>query len=86
MERDQIKEQLHLRIEQADDRLLRVMSAMVEAYFEVHPKTAELAEYENSLRPMTQEELVARAMESEAAIERGEVIDVEEILNPVAAV
>jgi hypothetical protein len=41
---------------------------------------AEVAAYEASLKPMSVDELVARAEESNRAIEAGEVIDVEDIL------
>ena len=41
---------------------------------------AEVAAYEDSLKPMSVDELVARAEESNRAIEAGEVIDVEDIL------
>ncbi|MEZ4986553.1 MAG: hypothetical protein R2795_16210 [Saprospiraceae bacterium] len=86
MERDQIKEQLHLRIEQADDRLLHVLTALTEAWFDQYPQTAMLSAYEDALRPMTQEELVERALESERAIQAGEAVDIEEILGAVPVV
>ena len=41
---------------------------------------AEVAAYEASLKPISVDELVARAEESNRAIEAGEVIDVEDIL------
>jgi hypothetical protein len=46
-------------------------------------RKADAAAYEASLKPMTVEELVARAEESNRAIEAGEVIDIEDILKEV---
>lgn len=42
---------------------------------------AEVAEYEASLKPMTVEELVARAEESNQAIKEGRVSDIETIVE-----
>jgi predicted ArsR family transcriptional regulator len=42
---------------------------------------SEIAAYEASLKPMSVEELVARAEESNRAIEAGEHIDIEEALK-----
>ena len=41
----------------------------------------EVAAYEASLKPMTVEELIARAKESDKAIEEGRVYDIEDILR-----
>lgn len=41
----------------------------------------EVVAYETSLKPMTVEELVARAKESDKAIEEGRVYDIEDILR-----
>ncbi len=42
---------------------------------------SEIAAYEASLKPMTVEELKARAIESNLAIENGEFSDIEEVLQ-----
>ena len=53
---------------------------ILEALLRFHKK-AEIEEYEASLKPMTKEELVARAMASEKAIENGDVYDIESIMD-----
>lgn len=45
---------------------------------------AEIEAYEANLKPMTREELVARAEASDRAIASGQVIDVEDILKEEA--
>ena len=47
-------------------------------------KESEIAAYEASLKPMTIEELKARAMESNRAIANGEFSDIEEVLQEMA--
>ena len=44
-------------------------------------RDSEVAAYEASLKPMTVEELIARAKESDKAIEEGRVYDIEDILR-----
>ena len=44
-------------------------------------KKAEIEEYEASLKPMTKEELTARAVASNKAIENGDVYNIESILD-----
>lgn len=79
---EQIKEILHLRIEQADESFLRILHAMTEAYASEHleeSKEQRIASYEASLKPMTKEELVARALASQEDIEAGRLHDIEEV-------
>jgi len=42
---------------------------------------AEVAAYEDSLKPMTKEELIARAEESNRDIEAGRVYDLEDVMK-----
>ncbi len=86
MSTEQIKEVLHRRIEQADDKLLSVLSEMTESLFKSYqPETLEenrqqrIAAYEASLKPMTNEELIARAKASDEDIKAGRVHDIEEV-------
>ncbi|MCB0650348.1 MAG: hypothetical protein KDC85_03660 [Saprospiraceae bacterium] len=86
MSTEQIKEVLHLRIEQADERLLSVLSEVTESLFKSYqPEALEesrqqrIAAYEASLKPMTKEELVARAIDSEEDIKAGRIHDIEEV-------
>ena len=86
MSADQLKERLHLRIEQADDRLLAVLAEMAESLFKAYPPDAleesrrkRIADYEASLVPMTKEELIARALASQEDIEAGRLHDLEEV-------
>lgn len=83
---DMIKEHLHLRIEQADPRLLGVLAELTESLFKTYqPDTLEagreqrIAAYEAGLRPMTKEQLIARALASQEDIEAGRLHDVEEV-------
>ena len=83
---DQIKERLHLRIEQADEKILQVLDELAESLFKNYQPDAleqarqeRIAAYEASLKPMTKEELVARASASQADIEAGRIHDLEEV-------
>ena len=82
MDAIQRKELLHLRIEQANEEMQIVLSKMVEALFQTYQPEAiqeekELtdaefvAAYEADLKPMTVNELVARAKASEEDIAAG---------------
>lgn len=77
-----IKEELHLHIEQADERFLRAMHALAKTYVDDKPDYFDFSAeaYAKSLkRPMTQEELVARALASEEDIKAGRVHDIDEV-------
>jgi hypothetical protein len=87
MSTEQIREVLHLRIEQADEQLLSVLSEITESLFKSYqPEALEenrkqrIAAYEASLKPMTKEELVERAEESNRAIEAGEHVAIDDAL------
>ncbi|MDV7402932.1 hypothetical protein RZS08_66525, partial [Arthrospira platensis SPKY1] len=78
MSAEQLKERLHLRIEQADERLLAVLAEMAESLFKAYQPDAleesrrkRIADYEASLVPMTKEELIARALASQEDIKAG---------------
>ncbi|GJM34078.1 MAG: hypothetical protein DHS20C18_30790 [Saprospiraceae bacterium] len=79
---EQIKEVLHLRIEQADEHFLRILHAMMEAYAAEHlQEDDEVAAYEASLKPMTVEELIARSRASDEDIAAGRVYDIDEVMR-----
>ncbi|MEO0728619.1 MAG: hypothetical protein AAFZ63_29035 [Bacteroidota bacterium] len=73
---DVMKQQLIERIQQGDEQLVRVLFAVSEAL----EKEESAAAYEASLTPMSVDELIARAEESNRAIEAGEYVDIEEAL------
>jgi len=80
----QIKEVLHRRIEEVDERFLKVMYAMAETYME-EIEDAELEAIVNNMPPnpnwkrMTKAELVAEIEEADAQIDRGEFFTSEEL-------
>jgi hypothetical protein len=78
-----LKERLHLRIEQADEQMLRALDKLSELMIkgnkpEVNSQAAKekSTSYESRLAPLTKDELRERALESERAIEAGEVYDI----------
>lgn len=86
MDAAQIRERLHLRIEQADERLLTVLAEMAESLFKTYQPEAgkqsrqeSIAAYEASLKPMAQEELIARAQASNEDIEAGRIYSRREV-------
>lgn len=86
MSAEQLKKHLHLRIEQADAKLIGVLAELTESLFETYQPDAleecrekHIADYEASLTPMTREELIARALESQKDIEAGRIHDLEEV-------
>lgn len=89
---DLIKERLHLRIEQADEKVLRVLDQLTETLFaeyhseqtEEEERLAKIAAYEAQLKPMTKEELQARAIASNEAIANGEFSDIKDVLEQMA--
>lgn len=78
-----IKEILHLRIEEADERMLRVLHAMTEAYN--IPSESDLSEAEiTAILPppgkrLTTQELISEIQEADAQIDRGEFITSEDL-------
>jgi hypothetical protein len=76
---DILKQKLIERIEQGDEQYIRVMTAVSDAL----DKSADfdVKAYEASLKPMTKQELIDRALASERAIEAGEVYDIEVLLE-----
>lgn len=80
----QIKEALHLRIEQVDERFLKVMYAMAETYI----KEQEDALVENEIneadsqrewKPMSEEELMTRLEDASAQYKKGEYKTIEDV-------
>jgi hypothetical protein len=84
MSTEQIKEVLHRRIEEVDERFLKVMFAMAETYMKELEDAALEAEIEAvapnpDWKPMTKEELISEIEEANAQIERGEFIDIDDL-------
>lgn len=90
----QRKELLHLRIEQANEEMQIVLSKMVEALFQTYqpeviegePFVAEseeeaekMAAYEETLKPMTRQEMKDELAEAMADYERGDYVTLEEM-------
>lgn len=82
----QIREELHQRIDLADERLLRMVYVMTEAYLEDEeeddPELAAAIAKHDELGPwkqMTEEELMEDLKESIAEIRRGEYISIEDL-------
>lgn len=78
-----LRQRLHLRIEQGDERMLRVLDKLSELMIkEYQPELVsqalreETTSFEPRFAPMTKDELRARALEAERAIEAGEVYDI----------
>lgn len=78
MDAAQIRERLHLRIEQADDEILTVLAEMAESLFKVYQPQAETQSYEQHLRPLTRAELTSEIETSMADYERGDYLALEE--------
>lgn len=84
MSTQQIKEALHHRIEQFDDRFLRLLYVMAETWIKEQEDAALEAEIATippnpDWKPMTQAELMARLEESSAQIERGEFYTIDQV-------
>jgi len=82
----QIREELHQRIDLADERLLRMVYVMTEAYLEEEeeddPELAAAIAKSDELGPwkqMTEEELLEDLKESIAQADRGEYISLEDL-------
>jgi len=88
------KELLHLRIEQADEKMLNVLSKVVESLFEVYQpevldgqpfvadseeEAEKMAAYEATLKPMSKQELLSEIREGLADYERGDYVTLEEM-------
>jgi hypothetical protein len=84
MSTEHIKEVLHRHIEEADDRFLRVMYAMAEAYVKEQEEEALAAQIENvpphpDWKAKTKEELAAELKEADEQIEQGEYTTLEDL-------
>ena len=89
---DQIKERLHLRIEQADEQVLQVLAEMAESLFKTYqPQMLEQTkadlsnDYTEHLRPLTREEMTTEIETSMADYERGDYITLEESSKDAAS-
>jgi hypothetical protein len=78
MSAEQLKERLHLRIEQADERLLAVLAEIAESLFKAYPPKAVTPSDGHDIRPLTRQELTSEIEASMAEYERGEYISLEE--------
>lgn len=82
---EQIREILHRRIEQADERFLRILYAMAEAYAteyleeEATDEQVEAAVADVDLKPMTKEALISEIKEADAQIEKGEFFTIDDL-------
>ncbi len=84
---DLLKKHLHLRIEQADAKLLSVLAEVTESLFKSYqPEALEQSAieikqsviYTKHLQPLTRQELTTEIEESMAEYERGEYLTLEE--------
>ena len=82
------KDLLHLRIEQADEKLLAVLAELTESLFRSYqPEVVEAAETEaapNWAKPLTAEESLADLREGLAEYEAGEYVTLEEASKEAA--
>jgi len=88
---DQIKERLHLRIEQADEKILSVLSELAESLFETYqPQVLEQPEdkskaYAEQLQPLSRAEMTKEIEEAMADYERGDYLTLEESSKEAAS-
>ncbi len=80
------KDLLHLRIEQADEKLLAVLAEVTESLFRSYqPEAVEVTDPEHKLigyqagEPLTTDELRAKINRAEDQIDRGEYLSPEEL-------
>ncbi|MBK6621989.1 MAG: hypothetical protein IPG32_14370 [Saprospirales bacterium] len=84
MSTQQIKEALHHRIEQFDERFLRLLYVMAETWIKEQEDAAVEAEIaaippNPDWKPLTEEDLMARLEESSAQFKRGEYVTIDEL-------
>ena len=83
-----LRTDLLLQIEQADEKLLRIVSSVLEAvrveYVEEAAEEGPVCDYTEHLKPMTREEMSNELRESMADYERGNYITLEESANEAA--
>ena len=70
---EKIREVLHHYIDQMDDRMLRVVHAMIEAYND------DVVGSEADGSPLKRSELTKRALASEEDIKEGRVVNIEDL-------
>ena len=85
MNATQIRNRLHLRIEQADEQVLTVLSEMTESLFKMYQPQAEAPNPNQQFHPMTRRELTSEIEASMAEYERGNCISLEESSQEAAS-
>jgi hypothetical protein len=85
MDAAQIREHLHLRIEQADERLLTVLAEMAESLFKTYQPQAVAPPNKQDFRPLTRQEITSEIETSMAGYNRGEYITLEESSKEAAS-
>jgi predicted transcriptional regulator len=87
-----IKKRLHLRIEQADEQLLHVLSELTESLFKTYqPQVLEQQEadnpavYADHLQPLSRQEMTKEIDEAMADYERGDYVTLEESSKEAAS-
>jgi hypothetical protein len=83
---EQIKAILHLRIEQADERFLRILHAMTEAYANEHLDDSDITDEMIMAIPpspdwkrLTKEEMLDELQEAMKQVDRGEYTTLEDL-------
>jgi hypothetical protein len=84
----QLKEALHLRIEQVDERFLKVIYAMMETYLKEQEDAAMQAAIENTApgtewQPLTEDELLQRLEEALTQYKSGDFKSIDEVIKDV---
>ena len=85
---EQIREVLHLRIEQADESFLRILHAMTEAYASEYLEDSQIVDEvimaippSSNWHKLSREDLKAELAEANSEYERGEYTTLEELEN-----
>lgn len=87
-----IKKRLHLRIEQADEKILQVLAELTESLFKTYqpqvleqPESDKSAVYAEHLSPLSREEMTKEIETAMADYERGNYLTLEESSKEVAS-
>jgi hypothetical protein len=88
MSAEELKERLHLRIEQADEKLLQVWADMTENLFEAYQSklidstdTGNSESYKEHLLPLSREEMTEEIEKAMADYERGDYLTLKESIK-----
>jgi len=84
MKVQQLRQNLHLQIDQADPSLLRILNTLVSAYIREQTlqnsiSKDDIPSYNFSRKPLTAEDLKAEIQESRAAYEKGNYYTLEDL-------